>query len=105
MATTKEMPRYEWHKKTSALKIGKITPLDNGGAVIVPEDEDYSPFQVDIRYVEMYEPQVGGYYVVCENGHRTFTPGDVFERFYTKIEHLPFKNEDLKTELSHGVTG
>jgi hypothetical protein len=90
-----EMPRYKCHKEVHALKI-KLIVLDSemakrenretdGGAIIIPEDQGYASFKVDHNYVRKHLPEAGGYYVVYEDGYKSFSPAKAFEEGYTKI--------------------
>jgi hypothetical protein len=92
---SRELPKYQSHKKVWALKIKKIV-LDsdlaretnretNGKATITPENDAYAPFDVDGSYLRKHEPKEGGYYVVYEDGYRSFSPADAFEGGYTKL--------------------
>jgi hypothetical protein len=90
-----QMPRYVAHKKVWALKIaelaleapsgdiGEAGPL---GAIITPADSRYAPFKVDAAYVEKHSPKLGGYYVVYEDGYKSFSPAEAFEQGYTALD-------------------
>ncbi len=47
---------------------------------------DAGPIDVSGAWMAKHEPQVGGYYVVYEDGYTSFSPADAFEKGYTKIE-------------------
>lgn len=55
-------------------------------AIITPEEGGYAPFTVDAAYVRKHQPQVGGYYVVYEDGYKSFSPAAAFEGGYTRID-------------------
>lgn len=89
------MPRYQCHKKVWALKIDAIH-LDSdvakqegrettGGAWIYPVDKGFAPFTVDAEYVQKHKPESGGYYVVYEDGYKSFSPAKAFEDGYARI--------------------
>lgn len=89
-----EMPRYKCHKQVWALKIDAIN-LDSdvaqsegretdGGAFIYPEEKGYAPFKVDAAYLEKHKPEAGGYYVVYQDGYKSFSPAKAFEFGYSK---------------------
>lgn len=90
-----EMPKYQSHKKVWALKIAKIDKdIDkakeedretDGSAVITPADEGYGPFTVDGTYMAKHTPEVGGYYVVYEDGYKSFSPAEAFDNGYTRV--------------------
>lgn len=90
-----EIPKYKCHKEVWALKIKEIV-LDadvvakenretNGGALITPEESMYAPFVVDHDYMFKHKPEVGGYYVVYQDGYKSFSPAKAFENGYTRI--------------------
>jgi len=91
-----EMPKYKCHKEVWALKIKNIVPhnADNhnaetdGSAMIEPADARYAAFKVDYDYMRKHKPHVGGYYVVYEDGYKSFSPADAFESGYTNMELL-----------------
>lgn len=75
------LPMYTCHKQIGALKIKTII-----GNTIVPEDEGYAPLEVSHEYLMKFEPIAGGYYVVYEDGYKSFSPAHAFEKGYTKNE-------------------
>ena len=82
-----ELPKYKCHKVVHAAKITDITSQDADGdlthALIFGE---ISAFQsITDVWRKKYDPQVGGYYVVYEDGYVSFSPADAFEAGYTKI--------------------
>lgn len=81
----RELPHYQCHKKVRALKIASIQPVVGGSANITPADKGYMEFTVDAEYVAKHKPQIGGYYVVYDDGYRSFSPAQAFEEGYTRI--------------------
>ncbi len=82
----RELPRYKSHKIVHALKIHNIDiDKETGAAVITPADEGYGPFAVDSEYMAKHKPQSGGYYVVYEDGYKSWSPAEAFESGYTLI--------------------
>lgn len=87
-----EMPRYLCHKKVHALKIAKIVRdgegenrETDGSAMITPADEGYAPFKVDFAYMSKHKPVEGGYFVVYEDGYKSFSPAEAFESGYSRV--------------------
>ncbi len=86
-----EMPKYRSHKEVWALKISEIqdhTPPgqeSDGSRTIVPADEGFAPFRVDLDYMRKHSPQAGGYYVVYQDGYKSWSPAEAFEGGYTRI--------------------
>ncbi len=78
------MPRYRCHKKVWALKIKRIDCAD-GSCTITPAEAGYAPFHVDAEYVRRHRPQAGGYYVVYDDGYKSWSPAKAFEEGYTLI--------------------
>ena len=88
-----EMPKYQCHKIVWALKIKSITRdgaddpnrETDGSAMIEPEEIRYAPFKADWEYMQKYNPQVGGYYVVYEGGYKSYSPAEPFESGYSRV--------------------
>lgn len=85
-----ELPSYKSHKIVYALKI-KVVNVEDGMIGIVPEDDRYAEFQVDSAYYDKHKPQAGGYYVVYEDGYKSWSPADAFENGYTKVDGKIFE--------------
>ena len=93
---SREMPKYQSHKKVWALKIKEIVfdsdlakaanRETDGSATIVPEEEGFVPFKVDHAYCHKHQPKPGGYYVLYEGGYKSWSPADAFEDGYTRIK-------------------
>jgi len=87
-----EMPRYACHKKVWALEIKAIEPDGSaprgaaGSCIITPVEHGYAPFRVDEDYCRKHNPQVGGFYVVYDDGYESFSPRKAFLDGYTLIE-------------------
>jgi hypothetical protein len=86
MNTSIEMPKYKSHKEVWALKIKSIVRdgegenrESDGSAIITPEEDGYAPFRVESDYLHKHNPQVGGYYVVYQDGYKSFSPAQPFE--------------------------
>ena len=97
MPGSREMPKYLCHKIVWALKIASIVFDDDSdkepkedrekdeAATITPEEEGYAPFRVDFSYLRKHQPQAGGYYVVYDDGYKSFSHAKAFEE-----GHSPF---------------
>jgi hypothetical protein len=95
MSATRQLPRYKCHKEVWALKIKEVvvaqSPEDGegdfepGSVVIVPEDAKYARFIVGKDYAEKHKPHAGGYYVVYDDGYKSFSPAKAFEDGYTRL--------------------
>lgn len=93
------MPRYRCHKKVWALKITTIAMHASGdpcvsnaefqessafeGAHLIPCEDSYAPIPVSADWFRQHKPEAGGYYVVYEDGYKSFSPGIAFESGYS----------------------
>ena len=75
-----EMPRYQCHKKVWALKIADVT-----GCTITLADPGYAAFEVEPEMYLRYTPTAGDYYVVYDDGYKSFSPAKAFEEGYTRL--------------------
>jgi hypothetical protein len=87
-----EMPKYQCHKQVWALRIKNIEVFEQGSpnalagaACITPFEIGYAPFFVDQAYLDKHNPQIGGYYVVYDDGYKSWSPAQAFEQGYTRI--------------------
>lgn len=94
MTAYREMPKYQCHKQVWALKIKAIARKPNPdptgriaassyGATITPSEDGYGAFDVSPEYMDKHQPQVGGYYVVYEDGYKSYSPAAAFESGYS----------------------
>jgi hypothetical protein len=87
----RQLPRYKCHKEVWALKIKSIAftlgrPNSEGIAnIIEPEEEGYAPFPVSDEYVNKHNPQVGGYWVLYDDGYQSYSPAKAFEEGYSRV--------------------
>ncbi len=81
-----ELPKYKCYKEVWALKIAEIQYHSHNkpAATIAPEESGYPNFEVNIEYLEKHNPQVGGYYVLHEDGYESYSPAQAFENGYTR---------------------
>jgi hypothetical protein len=86
------MPQYQSLKKVWAVKIANILRdgegedrETDGTAMITPVEERFAPFMVDAEFMRRNKPEVGGYYVVYEDGYKSYSPAKAFEDGYTQI--------------------
>ena len=52
---------------------------------MTPEEDGFGPFRVGYSYMQKHKPQVGGYYVVYEDGYESYSPAGAFEAGYTLV--------------------
>lgn len=100
--TFEHLPKYKCHKVVRALKIKAMIGKGNLNSkhistVIIPEDENYSRFEV-IDYADKVKGDGKdlGYFVQYEDGYISWSPTKAFEDGYTKIEEC---SEDINTVM------
>ncbi len=81
----REMPRYRCHKEVWALKIKAFEIGKTGSGTITPYEAGYGPVSVSREWAEKHQPIPGGYYVVYEDGYKSFSPAKAFEGGYIRI--------------------
>lgn len=109
----KQMPQYDCHKKAWALKIKEVKcesllsnpPVDK--VTLIFEDSHFTPFVVDndyarkhLEYPQKHLSKAGGYYVVYEDGYKSYSPEKAFVEGYKLTEHgQPVKKALLIPEM------
>jgi hypothetical protein len=83
-----ELAKYKCHKEVLAGKIIKIDINSEGNHCLALEGAD-EPLIVSDAYMHKHVPREGGYYVMYENGYESWSPAEVFEAGYTKVEEKP----------------
>lgn len=81
-----ELPLYQCHKQVRAAKIIDIESHESDGVgshtmVLAPQGR---VFLTD-AWKDRFNPEVGGYYVVYEDGYTSYSPTEAFEKGYTLI--------------------
>lgn len=79
-APAREMPRYKSHKVVWALQIAVV----DGHKITFVED-GYAPAKLDAAMFVRFTPDTGDYYVVYDDGYKSFSPKKAFEEGYTRI--------------------
>lgn len=59
----------------------------SGNAMITPAEQGYAPFFVEAEYMGKHKPRIGGYYVVYDDGYKSWSPADAFEKGYTLVSN------------------
>jgi hypothetical protein len=85
-APVAELPKYQSHKVVWALKIKALARNPNSGDWHIEPEEAYALVPVTDQYMLKHEPVAGGYYVVYEDGYKSFSPAEAFESGYTRME-------------------
>lgn len=80
------MPQYSRPFTVWALKIADVVPPSGfTGALLVPVDQAHSPFPVPDTFIQQFNPQQGGYFVVYASGYQTWMKAEDFEASYTAV--------------------
>lgn len=79
-----ELPQYQCHKVVRAAKIMGVMP---GGTALGVQGGDGKEVSVDVTndWLAKHSPEVGGYYVLYEDGYASYSPAQAFEEGYTKV--------------------
>lgn len=80
-----ELPKYKCHK---IVRAAKITGFRQNGDPCAPDillGEICGIVSLLPDWHEKHRPHIGGYYVVYEDGYKSFSPADAFEDGYTKL--------------------
>jgi len=87
MSVEREMPKYQSIKKVWALKIKEIYPKftgvgqeSDGSMWMSFHDDNYDKISISHEYLRKHNPIAGGYYVVYEDGYKSFSPAVAFEK-------------------------
>lgn len=96
-----QLPKYRCHKEVWALKIREVVCHADGdplvsiedfaktdefqGGHIMPDDRRYGPIPFDAEYFRKHKPVAGGYYVVYDDGYKSFSPAKAFEDGYSLV--------------------
>jgi len=85
--TAKEMPRYKSHKEIHALKIAAAEVQEDGSVAIEPADNEFVSFVTEPDFGQRFKGTLEdpGYYVVYEDGYKSWSPTKAFEEGYTKL--------------------
>jgi hypothetical protein len=83
------LPAYRSHKIVRAARIAAIEGEADGSATLsldVPGEAVWPRVTVGSPWMAKHDPEVGGYYVVYEDGYASYSPAKAFEDGYTPID-------------------
>lgn len=83
-----ELPKYKCHKIVQAAKITEIEDHESNGfgsSTMIFGEVGESKF-LDDPWKKKHNPEVGGYFVIYEDGYTSYSPAEAFEAGYTKID-------------------
>lgn len=83
-----DLPRYRSHKAVRAAKIAAIEYHDNAedSGFLLRFEGDVKPVLVTLGWSNRFNPKIGGYYVVYNDGYTSWSPAEAFEEGYTRLE-------------------
>lgn len=92
MSVQAELPRWQCHKVVHAAKIAMVARLADGGFKLALE----GGYEVEVSHSYVGRAPtgingggapalVGGYYVVYEDGYRSWSPAETFEQGYSRL--------------------
>jgi hypothetical protein len=84
-----ELPQYRCHKVVRAAKITAFRQNGNPGMPDIVLGEIGGIVTALPDWHAKNKPQVGGYYVVYEDGYTSYSPAKAFEEGYAKLEGQP----------------
>ena len=79
-----ELPQYKCHKIVRAAKITELRGNGTEGPDLVL-GEIGGVVSLLPDWHEKHKPHVGGYYVLYEDGYKSFSPAEAFEGGYTRL--------------------
>jgi hypothetical protein len=79
-----QLPKYQCHKTVHALKIAGIVG-DVTGVYFTSTEPGFERVHLSPEFTTKHKPEVGGYYVVYEDGYQSYSPAAAFESGYTRI--------------------
>lgn len=99
-----QLPQYQCHK---VVRAARITGFRENGATDMPDIllGDIGAVAVQLSdWHAKHKPQVGGYYVVYEDGYASYSPAKAFEEGYTLVpadhrDRVRAEAQDRKGEL------
>lgn len=86
-----QLPLYRCHKTVAAFKIGALREPPAGMPVhvhaLASPAEGHGPTGVSLsgEFMAKHKPEVGGYYVLYEDGYESYSPAAAFESGYALI--------------------
>lgn len=84
----KILPHYKCHKVVGALKIKDVVRTGDRFSLawkLIFEEPGYEPIIVNDSWVQTHHVTIGGYIVQYKDGYVSYSPADVFEDGYSKV--------------------
>lgn len=97
---------YKCHKVVGAAFItGIIMPADardiaRGQMILETSVEGFEQIPVDAEYMAKHKPEIGGWFVVYEDGYQSFSPAAAFLSGYTSVTEPANTAEDAVAQAT-----
>lgn len=101
-----ELPNYRCHKVVRAAKIIEVVELTPGGAGMLHLDwnGEARTFPVTASYLARHNPKPGGYFVLYDDGYRSWSPAEAFEEGYRRMaQRQPLEDGMAPPEVEAGL--
>jgi hypothetical protein len=95
------MNRYKSHKEVQAFKITDIRRQPDGDAFIMGDGQEK---WTGDGWMNRHNPEVGGYFVLYEDGYRSYSPAGAFEQGYISVDDATEEAPPEKTIEEHNLS-
>ena len=89
------MKTYKCHKQVKAFKITNIKLIEDSIYNLVGSNDIV---MVKEDFMQKFKPEVGGYYVLYNDGYQSYSPAEPFEEGYTELVEDTFLTRLKKEE-------
>lgn len=89
------MKTYKCHKQVKAFKISDIKLIEDSIYNLVGSNDIV---MVREDFMQKFKPEVGGYYVLYNDGYKSYSPAEPFEEGYTELVEDTFLTRLKKEE-------
>lgn len=79
------LPSYQCHKIVQAAKIVEMSAYADGEGAVTLHLDGGKHHSVSQQWYRAHSPMTGGYFVIYDSGHTSFSPEEPFEKGYTRI--------------------
>jgi len=95
------LQRYKCHKEVEAFRIREILSTANigeesDGSAILTADNG-GRLRVSPEYMQKHRPQIGGYFVLYDDGYRSFSPAKAFDDGYRLMQFGSGTDSNLRS--------
>lgn len=80
---TMGLPKWQSHKNVWAGKVAALSEKEGIPSLILDLDGDQTNIAVGQAWLDRHKPEVGGYFVLYQDGYRSYSPAKAFEEGHT----------------------